>query len=168
MWYVIWAVSTKEYELEQRMKLTLPPDLYKRIWIPVREELRMYQGVEKMVEVKLFPGYVFVETDDPEEIHERIRREPAYIKFLDTEKGITPISLWEEELIRLLTDEKGKAGLSVGIIDGGRLKVLQGPLKGKEDQIIRIDRHKKKAWIEMALLGEKRKVGLGLRIVAKS
>lgn len=167
MWYVIWTVTAKEQELVQRMKDTLSPDLYRRIWVPVREEIRSFQGGEKNVEVRLFPGYVFVDTDFPEEIHRRIRKEPSYIKFLQTDKGITPISWWEEENLRLLEDGSGTIKLSVGIIEGGSLKILSGPLKGKESQVIRIDRHRKKAWIEVTLLGEKRKISMGLRVISK-
>ena len=58
--------------------------------------------------------------------------------------------------------------MSLGIIDGGVVKVLSGPLSGFEQYIVKVDRHKRKAYLEMELFGEAKKIVAGLEIVAKS
>ena len=57
--------------------------------------------------------------------------------------------------------------MSEGIIEGDRVIVTKGPLKGKEAMIRKIDRHKRKVWLEMKMFGKIQKVEAGLEIVAK-
>lgn len=57
--------------------------------------------------------------------------------------------------------------MSKGIIEGERTIVLSGPLKGKEGYIKKIDRHKRKAWLEVELFGRIQNIQLGLEIVSK-
>ena len=59
-------------------------------------------------------------------------------------------------------------GISTGIIEDGNLKVIDGPLKGFEKYIVRIDRHKRKAWLKIKLFGEERKFNAGLCVIEKT
>ena len=58
--------------------------------------------------------------------------------------------------------------VSVGIIENSVTKILSGPLKGKEGLIRKIDRHKRKAWLEVEMFGRKQEIQVGLEIVAKT
>ena len=168
MWYVIWALSTKEHELKNRIEVLVPKELYRNIWIPMKEELRKYHGEEILKQVKLFPGYVFIDTDEPEMIHRALYREEDFIKFLQTDMGYSPLSREEEEIIRHFTGESGIAGVSLGVVSGGVLTIFDGPLKGLEEKVVKIDRHKKKAWVKFdKLLGEERVLTFAINIVSK-
>ena len=84
-------------------------------------------------------------------------------------EDFTPISKPAEELIRSLNGEDGVAGsISIGVIEDGKLRAIEGPLKGLEQYIVKIDRYKRKAWLKMFLPGEERKFSLGLSVVRKS
>ena len=58
--------------------------------------------------------------------------------------------------------------MSEGVIEGGTIKVLSGPLMGYEGSIQKIDRHKRLAYVEIKMLGRTTVVKLGLEIVSKS
>ena len=58
--------------------------------------------------------------------------------------------------------------MSEGVIEQSRIRVYSGPLVGKERYISRIDRHKRRAFLEMPMFGERQKVRVGLEIVSKS
>ncbi|MEG2506006.1 MAG: KOW motif-containing protein, partial [Carnobacterium sp.] len=58
--------------------------------------------------------------------------------------------------------------MSVGYIIGDKIIVRDGPLKGKEGSIKKIDRHKRIAFIEVEFLGEVRETKVGLEIITKN
>ena len=169
MWFVIWTLAKSEEELKTKIDRDIPRNFYKSCFIPKRKELRKYRGEEKEVLVKLFPGYVFIDTEEPERIHLKLRSEKEYIKFLKSDDRFVPIEKWEEDIIRHFTNEEGIADLSLGIKESdGKIKILSGPLKGMEDKITHIDRHKKKAKIKIDnLLGKDRVLTFGLEVVEK-
>ena len=45
--------------------------------------------------------------------------------------------------------------------------VLSGPLKGNEGLIRKIDRHKRKAWLEIEMFGRTVEMQVGLEVVGK-
>ena len=56
---------------------------------------------------------------------------------------------------------------SIGFIEGNEVFVTEGPLMGFESKIVKIDRHKRKATIEVEFCGEKRLVNVSLEIISK-
>ena len=57
--------------------------------------------------------------------------------------------------------------MSVGVIEGDRVIVTEGPLKGHEAQITKIDRHKRAAYLDMRMFGRHKTIKVGLEIVRK-
>ena len=61
-----------------------------------------------------------------------------------------------EEEVRFLTQfgkEEHIVEMSRGIVENDRVIVMEGPLKGNEGLIRKIDRHKRKAWLEIQMFG---------------
>ena len=56
---------------------------------------------------------------------------------------------------------------SEGYIQGEKVIVTKGPLKGMESKISRIDRHKRLAWLTVELFGRTVELQAGLEIVRK-
>ena len=169
MWYVIWAVARKERELINIITDKVPTDLYTRVWTPCKKELRRYAGVETIQDIILFPGYVFIDTDDPDAIHQYLYRYSSYIRFLKDGESYSPVSDHERQVIEHFTGESGTAGISMGVITAGRLHILDGPLIGMESHITRIDRHRRKAYVQIDnLLGEDRLLSFGLEVIEKT
>ena len=168
MWYVIWVRTGHEEEFKTWMDIRVPKGIYDRCFIPVKAEQRKIKGRSEEVLKKLFPGYIFTETENALELNKGLKRVPFVHRLLKTGEYFVPISETEEELIRKLTGEDGCAGMSVGIIENGRLKVVSGPITGFEQYVVKIDRHKRKAFLEMKLFNEIRHFTLGLEVVEKS
>jgi len=168
MWYVIWTASRYEERMAERIKTEAPPDSYKRCWIPRRTERRRVHGELMDVERVLFPGYILIETEAPEAVQDALRSMKDFFGVLRTGDYFTPLSLSEEQLIRKLTGENGIAGISIGVIEDGKVRVVDGPLVGFEKYIVAVDKHKRTAFLEMELLGEKRRIHVGLEVVDKS
>ena len=56
---------------------------------------------------------------------------------------------------------------SEGYLKGDKIIVIDGPLKGMESSISRIDRHKRLAWLSMEIMGQHREIAVGLEIIRK-
>ena len=168
MWYVIWTTARNERNVEEQIGKDVPERLYRRCWLPMKTERQKWDGEWKDVETVLFPGYLFLDTDRPEEFSAAAKKMKGYIGLLKNEDVFLPISAAEEEIIRRLTGETGCAGISTGVIENGRLRVINGALFGMEKYITRIDRHKRKAYLEMKLFGDVRRFNAGLVVVEKS
>lgn len=116
MWYVIWSLTGHEEELIDRILKLVPNDYYSQVWTPYRIKLKRHDGIDEKVSIKMFPGYVFIDTDRPEDIHSLIRKEPDYISFLKADDRYIPVSDAERDIITFFTGDSGTAGVSLGII----------------------------------------------------
>ena len=74
----------------------------------------------------------------------------------------------EEELLRMLCGAGHHSQMSRGYIRDGQTVVTEGPLRGRENLIRKIDRHKRIARVGMPSVGRLREMQVGLEIVAKS
>jgi transcriptional antiterminator NusG len=56
---------------------------------------------------------------------------------------------------------------SYGVIEGDKIRVFEGPLKGLESVVRKVNRHKKEAVIEIEIMGDVRLVTVALEVVDK-
>jgi len=119
----------------------------------------------------MFPGYVFTDSILDEktfitQAHKLTRFSKFIFKLLGSE-NIDCMKLTEEEKNFLLSfcDDGYITEESKGFIIGDKIIVTSGPLKGRESIVKKIDRHKRRAEIEMTFLGEKRRISISLEIV---
>ena len=138
-------------------------------FVPKREVTHRKSGQWHRILEKLFPGYVFVRTSAPKQIREVLGRVPAFTRML-TSAGDTCLPLTADELawINATTNvDTHVMEMSEGVIEGDRVTVIRGPLKGHEARIARIDRHKRLAWVDMDMFGRHKTIRVGLEIVSK-
>lgn len=171
MWYVIWTITGKEEVLEEELKKVLPKKLYRKCWTPKKLERQKWNGKYEDMEKVLFPGYLLLDTDCPVDIHEYLKKTRKFTimhALLRNEDTFMPISRQEEQILRRLTGDGSCIDISVGNIRRGELHILQGALCGMEEYIVKIDRHKRKAYLEMELFGRIQKWSAGLEIIEKN
>ncbi len=138
-------------------------------FVPMREVTHRKSGQWRRTLEKLFPGYVFVQTGTPEQVREALGRVPAFTRML-TSAGDTCLPLTADEVawINAITNvDTHVMEMSEGVIEGDRVMVIHGPLKGYEARITRIDRHKRLAWVDMDMFGRNKTIRVGLEIVSK-
>ena len=155
-WYVIWTLARGEHRLMRRIADKVSRMLYEEVRVPVRVERRKVRGERVDVERILFPGYLFVRTSDPDALHERLRSFKEYIRLLGDDEAFQALAPGEERILLQLTGGMRRLEVSTGILVNGRVKVIEGPLMGFDQYIVRYDRHKMKAELEIELFGEKR------------
>jgi len=121
----------------------------------------------------MFPGYIF--TDSILDERSFINQAYKYVRFSNCifkllgKENVEYMKLSEEEKNFLLGfyGEEYVAEESKGFINGDKIVITSGPLKGKESIIKKIDRHKRRAEIELICFGDKRRINVSLEILSK-
>ena len=88
-------------------------------------------------------------------------------KILKTGDEITPLSQQEVELLLKLGSEKQEVEMSIGVIEGDKVHIFEGPLQGMEGLIRKIDRHKRMAYLKVEMFGRVVEMKVGVEIVER-
>lgn len=166
MWYVIQVYTGKELEIVQQCRDRVM-DEGEDVFVPLVERWTKIQGERTLIMSKLFPGYVFIETNQIEDFHIRLKKIYAMTKILRTGEEMTPIHPEEEAYLKQLGGDEHVVKYSEGYIEGDKLIVTSGPLKDFEGKVKKIMRHKRLVVMEAPLLGQVVEVTLGLGVVEK-
>jgi transcriptional antiterminator NusG len=164
MWYVIWTSTGSE---KKALAGISDDPQAKRAFIPRRAVQIKRNGEWVKVEKPLFPGYLFVDTDEVESLADEVRRIEGFNKILTVNKEFCPLYDRDADLIESLYGNGGLFDVSEGMIEGDRIIVTSGPLKGQEGLIKKIDRHKRLAYLESDMFGQTICAAVGLEIVEK-
>ena len=169
MYYVIWTLTGKEDIVRDEILAQMGAEYNSRIHILTRERKQKYRGEWQIRKEKLFPGYLFMDLDAAqiEPVREALRRATEHAKVIRTGEELYPIHEEEEKLLRRLTGNTTNVAVSVGVIEGDKIIVREGPLIGMEGMIKHIDRHKRMAVLEVELFNRVSEVKVGLEMVEK-
>lgn len=174
MWYVLQVPTGREDRLIEEIRCYQVQDYLEDIFAPRSVRKKKYQGKWQVYEELLFPGYLFVISEAPEELYQALKRIPQMTRILGTGEKWTAMTAKDIETVRRLASPQGKSlrerwrmNFSEGYLKGDKIIVIDGPLKGMESSISRIDRHKRLAWLSIDVLGEPREIAVGLEIIRK-
>ena len=143
MWYAIWTATGSERKLCSWIKDYVPDNLYEDCFVPLIEQNRKIKGEWKTTKKPLFPGYLFVKTDEMNirRIAQKLKRSELFAVILSTGGEYTPVSDDEIYVIDCACRNNGILGSSIGMIEGDKITILSGPLIGMEGSIKKINRH---------------------------
>ncbi|MBS6374071.1 MAG: antiterminator LoaP [Erysipelotrichaceae bacterium] len=160
-WYVIFVKGGKEASLTNLLNRSNID-----AFIPLMEKIHKKKGEFIKVIVPMYPNYIFIRSKlDQMEFNQRLyifkQQHSGILKQLQIDKEGTSV-LQKEEIVLMekMMDSQYIVKHSSGIIEGDRIKIIDGPLKGLESSIVRIDRHKRLAYLNNVLLGRQIKISL--------
>lgn len=167
MWYVVQVRSGTEHNIRIQCNKKIPDTIMERCFIPYYEEKKKQNGSWNTLQKILFPGYIFMITEDVEKLFFHLKTIEGMTKLIGTGNDIIPLT--EEEIIFLqrLGGDEQIVSMSEGIIEGTQVIITSGSLMGMEGLIKKIDRHKRKAWLDLELFGRMQQVEVGLEITRK-
>ena len=128
-------------------------------------------GRKGMEESPVFPGYVFVEIDDllaslPD--YWSLRRARGFVRFLRDTASPTPLAEKDLALLRHFMSFGERADTSkVTFDENDRIVVLEGPLKGLEGSIVKVDRRKGRAKVALDICETGFLIDLGFEAAEK-
>ncbi len=169
MWYVAQVQSGRESVTQDLCRRMVSADAMQECFMPETEVQWKIRGEWRLVRRLLFPGYLFFVTDDVDELHKQLSRVPMPIRLLGNEENsFFPLTDKERDWFLSFMDCDHVVRMSEGYINGERVVVTRGPLMGLEGDIRKIDRHKRRAYIDVDLFGRTVPASIGLEIVRKS
>ncbi|MDR0949807.1 MAG: antiterminator LoaP [Lachnospiraceae bacterium] len=172
-WYVLFTKTGYEDRVLMQMKKCFTLEEVSP-FIPKYEYYHKYANKKVQKEFKaMFPSYIFLESScDNNEFYDLTRRFIRHfenpLKLLKYGKSSEMIMREQEKafLMSLYNEEKCLLA-SVGFIIGDHIIITDGPLMGRESIIRKIDRSRKRATIEIEMMGRTIKVYVGLDILEK-
>ena len=165
-WYAIQTMSGREKKLVATLQNLLEKI---QLYLPTRRVIHQFKGAQHILELPLFPGYIFVyksiseSLDALDKAKSNICFKPimANGKYLEANKN-------EMRFLFEMTGEGGVIELSKGIVmENEEVQIIKGPLKQLKGRILFIDKRKNKAKVRIEFMNRMLDVSLGLEILSR-
>ncbi len=169
-WYAIHTYSGYEEKvaesIQQRVESVDMADKIFGVLVPKEKMIEIKNGKRKVVEKKIFQGYVLVDMKMTEDAWYIIRNTPGVTGFVGTGTDPTPVSEAEISKIKKrmgVEEPKHFIDFSVGEI----VNITDGPFKGFDGAINDIDTQKGKIKVLVSMFGRETPVELDALQVKK-
>ncbi|MBI2098373.1 MAG: transcription termination/antitermination protein NusG [Candidatus Wildermuthbacteria bacterium] len=155
-WYVIHTYSGYEdavaRNLKQRIESLDMSDKIFNVMVPKEKKIKIKNSKRKIVEEKIYPGYVLVEmvvTDDSWYV---VRNTPNVTGFVGS--GTVPIPVSQEE-IQYLQKRMGVESPEYEIVvaPGDNVKIIDGPFKDFDGRVAETDKERGKIKVLVNMFG---------------
>lgn len=172
-WYVLRVASNKEEQVRdtllRKVKIEALEDRIGRILVPTLKEKKMKAGVLKILERKLYPGYVFVEMaceDDgsvAENVWFLVKETSGVGDFIGSDGK--PTSMPEHDVVQMLAatqkseDEPSLSGLNIQ--KGDQVKITDGPFESFEGEVDAVDERRGMVNVVVSVFGRPTPVEVG-------
>ncbi len=169
-WYVLHTYSGYEENvsnnLQQRIESMDMENKIFNILIPIEKKIKIKNGKRKVVEEKIFPGYVLVEMIVNDDSWYVVRNTPNVTGFIGTGTVPTPIAEKEvKDLQKRMGVEEPKFKIDVSV--GSPVRITDGPFKNLEGKITNIDEAKGKVKVLVSMFGRETPVELDFLQIKK-
>lgn len=169
-WYIVHTYSGYEDQvadnIRQRIKSLGMEDKIFNVLVPTEKQVEIKNGKRRIVEKKIFPGYVMIEmivTDDSWYV---VRNTPNVTGFIGLGVRPTPILQKEvEQIKKRMSIEEPK--YKIDVIRGDLVKIIDGPLKNFEGKVTEVDHGKGKVSVSVSMFGRETPVNLDFLQIRK-
>lgn len=129
-WYVLQVFSTHEKKvkktLEEHRELKGMTDLIEQILLPTENVSEVKKGQQKIVEKRLWPGYLLVKMTLNDDTWQFIKNTQGVIDFLGGEKPTALTDHEVEQILKDLEDKKQKVTQKHKFEIGDKVKIIDG------------------------------------------
>ncbi len=169
-WYAIHTYSGYEEKvaesIRQRVDSVDMADKIFDVMVPKEKQIEIKNGKRKIVEKKIFQGYVLVEMKMTEDAWYIIRNTPGVTGFVGSGASPSPVS--DDEMSKI----KKRMGVDepkhrIDFAPGEVVSIIDGPFKGFDGAINEIDTQKGKIKVLVSMFGRDTPVELDALQVKK-
>jgi len=165
-WYAIQTMSGCEKKLVSTLQVLIEEI---QLYFPTRKVIHKLKGIQHIMELPLFPGYIFVYKSISESL-DALYKANYRIVFKPVMANGQYLEARKEEMKFLfkVTGGDGVIELSKGIVmENKEVLIIQGPLKQLKGKILFIDKRKNKAKVRIEFMNRLLDVSLGLEILSR-
>jgi len=155
-WYVIHTYSGYEdavaKNLKQRIETLGMEDYIFNVIVPKEKKIKIKNGKRKVIEEKIYPGYVLVEMIVTDASWYIVRNTPRVTGFIGA--GTTPLPVSKEEVDKLMKRmEVKEPDFKIDIEVNSLVKITDGPFKGFEGKVSEVDPARGKVKVLVNMFG---------------
>jgi len=163
-WYAVHTYSGYEDAvaryLRQRVDSLAMNDKIFNIVVPKERKIKIKNGKRKVVEEKIYPGYVLVDMTMSEDSWYVVRNTPRVTGFVGAD-STEPTPLSKEEVEALLGRMKGEEPkFKIEFRTGETVRIIDGPFKDYEGKVAEIDEEHGKMKVMVPIFGRETGVEL--------
>jgi len=169
-WYVIHTYSGLEEAVDRNLKQRIESmDMEDKIFnvlIPIEKKIRIKNGKRKVVEEKIYPGYVLVEMLVTDESWYVVRNTPHVTGFVGSGTTPTPVSDAEIKSLqkRMGVDEPE---YQIDVTKDDPIRIVDGPFKNMEGKVTEVDDARGKIKVLISMFGRETPVELDFLQIKK-
>lgn len=169
-WYAIHTYSGYEEKVAENIRQRINAvDMADKIFdciVPKEKQIQIKNGKRKVVDAKIFQGYVLVEMKLTDETWYIVRNTPGVTGFVGADTSPTPVS---EHEIRKIKKRMGveEPKHQIDFLEGEVVSITDGPFKGFDGSIAEIDAVKGKIKVMVSMFGRDTPVELDALQVKK-
>ena len=153
LWYVVHTYSGYENKVATNLETIVEnrrlQDLIQEVKVPVEMVPELKDGKERLVERKVFPGYVLVKMVMTDESWYIVRNCRGVTGFVGPSSKPEPLSDEEAEKLGMNT----KAELTLDYAVGDNVQITGGPLEGFVGVVDEIDLQAQKVKVKVSMFG---------------
>lgn len=158
-WYVVHTYSGYENKVKADLEKTVEnrqlQDRIVEIKVPMEDTIEIKNGKKKVVQRKVFPGYVLVKMRVDDETWYIVRNTRGVTSFVGP--GSKPIPLTDEEVMGMGVEN---VPIVLDIEEGQSVNVISGPLEGFVGVVTEISHEKQKMKVNVSMFGRETPVEL--------
>ncbi len=166
MWYVIQTRTGFEKELVEQLEGYCEDFSRENCLIPMYEDVRRSEGQSRISYRRLLPGYVLVDTEQPESIHKGLKKVGEFARMLlseeDGEKLFLPVSPEDMAFLDSILEDGVMRVSYVQNVKGMKIGKVIGPLAKYGNHISNIDFRHRRAVVDAEIFGKMRRIKFGL------
>jgi transcriptional antiterminator NusG len=164
-WYVLRVASNKEEQvcesLQRKVRVEGLTDRVGRVLVPTAKEKRMKAGQVKVLEKKLYPGYVFVEMATepdgsiPENVWFLVKETMGVGDFIGSDGKPTSMKDHDVDMMLLAAAKQDEEATLQGMEfqKGDRVKIKEGAFQNFEGAVEAIDEQKGLITVLLTIFG---------------
>ncbi len=159
-WYAIYTKCHHERRVKRFLEIKSL-----NAFLPLRKALSRRKDRIKIIELPLFPGYLFVESDS--KWFAEILKIPGVAYILGYNGVPSPVPEEEINSVKILVDSNAEIDSSSYISEGDSVIIIEGPFKGVSGKLLSNDCSKYKLAVSIELLNQSVVVDLPKEAIEK-
>lgn len=149
IWYILQCPDENTAGWIRFCKENISEDVLKDAFVLSYQRMKRYQGDWHLEWDNVFSGCIFLETEELDALSEELLQNKTLFRHFQEGKGLQEVSEKAEALLQEFSGKSHQIPMSRGVIRKGITIVTEGPLRGREQWITRIDRHKRLAFLNL-------------------
>ena len=165
-WYVAQTYSGYENKVKESIEKTVEnrglDNLIMDVKVPMEDVIEKRGDTEKVVQRKIFPGYVVIKMVMTDESWYVVRNTRGVTGFVGP--GSKPVPLSQAEVDMMGVDEVRRADIKLKV--GDLVEIKSGPMEGFSGNIEKIDQETGTLWVGVSMFGRATSVEINYTQVA--